>query len=145
MERNDSNSSIRTCVSTIAPPGCSPDIVYTVNNINYTHVCGKIIGYQIGGTNAFGSPNTANPINIDQHYVDGVSLTHGRNPREHIWTFAAARDSSANNRCPCINSTASQPPSFVGTDYFCDTGSETAMEVTDTRFFGNDPLWDGDG
>ena len=33
-------------------------------------------------------------------------------------------------------------PSFVGNDYFCDTGSEN--QVTRT-FYGDDPLWDGAG
>ena len=30
--------------------------------------------------------------NVDDNYVDGISLTHGRNPREHTWTFVAALD-----------------------------------------------------
>ena len=33
---------------------------------------------------------------IDSNYVDGVSLTHGSNPRQHIWTFAAALDEFTN-------------------------------------------------
>ncbi len=130
-QRNDSN--IRTCVSSNPSAGCSPDIVYAVNVV-YRSVCGRIIGYQIGAPNAFGSPTSANPTDIDAHYVDGVSITHG-SPREHTWTFAAARDSSAKDRCPCINSSANPPPSFVGTDYFCDTGSETAAEVNTPPWF----------
>ena len=27
---------------------------------------------------------------IDSYYVDGISLTHGRSPRQHIWSFACA-------------------------------------------------------
>ena len=45
--------------------------------------------------------------NIDGNYVDGISLTHGRNPREHIWTFAGALSetvSVAKLNCPCTNS-----------------------------------------
>ena len=49
-QRTDSN--IRTCVNPSSSGGCSSDIVSTVN-IGYTRVCGRIIGYQIGHTNAF--------------------------------------------------------------------------------------------
>ena len=31
---------------------------------------------------------------------------------------------------------------FIGNDYFCDTGSETDGG---TDFYGDDPLWDGQG
>ena len=54
--------------------------------------CGRIIAYQFGATNA--TIKGAN--NISSAYVDGVSLTHG-NPRQHIWTFAAALDESGNS------------------------------------------------
>lgn len=42
---------------------------------------------------------------IEDIYVDGVSLTHGH-PRQHIWTFAVADDEEADghiNICPCTN------------------------------------------
>ena len=48
--------------------------------------------------------------------------------------------------CPCTNvhnpSSASQPPTFVGNDYFCDTGSENHWSLI---FYPDDPLWDGAG
>ncbi len=31
-------------------------------------------------------------VSINNAYVDGVSLTHGQSPRQHIWTFANAVD-----------------------------------------------------
>ena len=144
-QRTDSN--IRTCVSSSSPAGCSPDIVFDTFNIGYTRVCGRIIGYQIGGTNAFAHQLN----NISADYVDGVSLTHG-DPRQHIWTFAAACDevtshTNHDSQCPCIiNSEVDHdngPPSFVGSDYFCDTGSPTRFY--DNQFLGTDPLWDGAG
>ena len=76
--------------------------------------------------------------------MDGVSLTHG-DPRQHIWTFAAAADETPTNTCPCLDgdlSTGRQPPSFVGNDYFCDTGSR---ETYTSRLYVEDPLWDGAG
>ena len=80
--------------------------------------------------------------------MDGISLTHGRNPRKHIWTFVAAlheRNVHSYNLCPCTNirNSASIPiPPYVGSDYFCDTASENYYQV---RFYPYDPLWDGQG
>ena len=91
---------------------------------------------------------------MDDIYVDGISLTYGRNPREHIWTFAAALDEVGiyiqfplwKSYCPCTNinhpSSTSQPPTFVRNDYFCDTGSENQWSHI---FYPDDPLWDGAG
>ena len=93
----------------------------------------------------------AGPIynNINAVYVDGVSLTHGTSPRSHIWTFAAATHEYNNYQsiynCPCTNIRHTpQPavPSFVGHDYFCDTGSENQVQ---NIFYVDDPLWDGAG
>ena len=51
------------------------------------------------------------------------------------------------SKCPCIiNGEANHnntPPSFVGNDYFCDTGSHERFYGY--RFFEHDPLWDGEG
>ena len=75
--------------------------------------------------------------------MDGVSLTHG-DPRKHIWTFAAALDRSYGERenryppnfCPC--ETNSEPPPFVGEDYFCDAGKEEF--ITGETGLQTDPL-----
>ena len=141
--RHHTDSNIRTCTRNSNSGGCSSVTLYT-SNIHYSRVCGKIKAYQFGSTNAFGY----NPDNIDSYYVDGVSLTHGR-PRQHIWTFAAARDETTSSRysnCPCTNihivNSATPPPAFVGNDYFCDTGSTNQWNLT---FYSDDPLWDGAG
>ena len=121
---------------------------FSVEDIQYSHVCGRIIAYHNEVPIAF----YARTNNIDANYVFGMSLTHGQHPRKHIWTFAGASDESNqdtrnNFKCPCINPTASSSfvPSFVGTDYFCDTAV--------TQYYGGhprilhtaDPLWDGEG
>jgi hypothetical protein len=114
-------------------------------NIQYSKVCGRVIAYQFGTTDAF---DTGRSYTIDGPYVDGVSLTHG-DPRQHIWTFAAAHaEGASNDICPCVNREyatrpSNQPPEFVGNDYFCDTGA-THGPIEDT-FFAADPLWDGAG
>ena len=133
QQRTDSNK--RTCG--IPSPGCF-SVTFSTATLEYSKVCGKITAYQYGLPDAFRGGS-----------VDGVSLTHG-NPREHIWTFVAAYDevsTSPDKNCPCTNtntaSQASQPPAFVGNDYFCDTGSSgTALQGV---FYGDNPLWDGAG
>ena len=99
-ERNDSN--IRTCVRNVAAAGCSA-VEYTplASDIQYSKVCGRVIGYQVGSTGAFGQSTN----NISTAYVDGVSFTHGY-PREHIWILASAPDkvgTSPMSDCPCTN------------------------------------------
>ena len=119
---------------------------FDLYGIAYSQVCGKIIGYQDGTPDAFGQAQTQS---IDGTYVEGISLTYGSNPRQHIWTFAAALDEYGSHpewNCPCTNrnlsSSATPPPGFVGNDYFCDTAAE---EHHQHIFYGDDPLWDGAG
>ena len=141
----------RLCGNTLTGPGCSSTI-FDVQGIEYGQVCGKIIAYQHGSPDTFGAVNQiTRSNNIDENYVDGISLTQGKNPRQHIWTFAAAPDELGvagqwNAYCPCTNinfpASASQPPSFVGNDYFCDTASENQWA---NIFYPDDPLWDGAG
>ena len=141
-QRTDSN--IRTCTRNSNSGGCSSVTLYT-SNIHYSRVCGKIKAYQFGSTDAFGH----NPDDIESHYVDGISLTHGERPRKHIWTFAAAVDETtyeSRSKCPCTNNytanRATPPPTFVENDYFCDTGSSNNYTHV---FYSDDPLWDGVG
>ena len=122
---------------------CSSINNFITPGVDYSSVCGRVIGYQYGETDAFFGDN------INSKYVDGISLTHG-DPRQHIWTFAAARDevgTAPSANCPCINTNQLVPsrnlsPAFVGNDYFCDTGSEDRSQLI---FYGDDPLWDGAG
>ena len=122
---------------------------FDVHGVQYSHVCGRVIAYQkrIGLSFIYQSNG------IDGDYVYGVSITHGQNPREHIWTFAGAPDETLFNpswKCPCINTNINPPPtvpSFVGSDYFCDTTFETywGNAISINLFPINDPLWDGEG
>ena len=136
----------RLCAKNIDSAGCS-SVVFPVQGVKYSRVCGKIIGYQQGSPDAF-SPYDRQNQTIDSHYVDGISLTHGTNSCQHIWTFAAALheyNSYRNSLCPCTNTLNFPPPAvpdFVGHDYFCDTGSGNQFQFI---FYGADPLWDGAG
>ena len=118
--------------------GCS-SVNIAAHGVDYSRVCGKVIAYQ------YGSPDGFYNGNIDSNYLDGVSITHGRYPRKHVWSFAAIHDERVSHgQCPCINHYASipVPPSFVGNDYFCDAASESGWAYT---FYSSDPLWDGSG
>ena len=141
MERIYSDK--HTCVRIETAGGCS-SVHFITPGVEYSNVCGRVIGYQYGSTDAFIISSTS----VDSRYVDGVSLTHG-DPRQHIWTFAAASDevgTSRSSNCPCTNTNqsaqATPPLAFVGNDYFCDTGSEERRQII---FYGDDPLWDGAG
>ena len=120
---------------------------YTVQQ-RYNKVCGQIIGYQFGSTDAF-HPTTIGNNQIDQTYVDGVSVTYGT-PRKHIWTFAAGiSETNAHPQfsCPCASIAGTpQPPSYVGNNYFCESGNPlNTFEVTGNLRYTDDPLWDGRG
>ena len=118
-----------------------------MNGISYSRVCGRIKAYQYWSMDAFYNYYSNRAITIDGVYVDGVSLTHGQNPRKHIWTFANAAAETQSNQyvCPCTKTdtpfTGAVPP-FIGEDYFCDTGSRYKVQ---NQFYSEDPLWDGAG
>jgi len=115
--------------------------VYSTYGISYSHVCGKAIGYQYATVDAFAQ--FAGSQTIDGPYVDGVSLTHGSpGTRQHIWTFVAGNtERTGGASCPCAGGPAA--PSFVGNDYFCESGNTLGAAVA--VFYASDPLWDGEG
>ena len=136
---------LRTCGKP-RQSGCVSTTFQTYG-VEYSHVCGRVLGYQDESPDAFGQWYLRGGT-IDSNYVDGVSLTHGQSPRQHIWTFAGALEEIATNpeyNCPCTKPEVPYTgiiPSFVGQDYFCDTGSREAFRYI---FYPDDPLWDGQG
>jgi len=77
--------------------------VYSTYGINYSHMCGRVIGYGYNSPGAFGPAFGSHTIEED--YVDGVSLTHGPpGARRHIWIFAAGvfETSQRIASCPCV-------------------------------------------
>ena len=113
----------------------------------------RILAYQKGSTDAFHNSVAAGYTSIESAYLDGVSLTHGRaGSRQHIWSFAAAfykQDPGYLTRlnCPCTNTQYNWPyqlPSFIGNDYFCDTGNP-GPGYDALTYYSSDPLWYGEG
>ena len=119
------------------PSGNSAATTYSID-FQYRRVCGRVVGYQ------FGSPDGFLSGNISQVYVDGISITRG-SPREHVWTYAAGLTETASingmSNCPCSTSPGSGPPSFVGINYYCESGNPT--DTFTSQLYTNDKLWDG--
>jgi len=111
--------------------GCY-SVSYSTNGASYQRVCGRARAYQKGSPDGFLDNN-----NIDSNYFDGLSITHG-SPRQHIWTYAVGLTYSA--RCPC--SGGRNPPNFVGTHYYCESGTSN-FDVS--VYYLSDALWDGAG
>ena len=138
----------RLCGKRSSGASCE-SVVYSTFGINYSHVCGRVIAYQYGSPDAF---HESASQTIEGPYVDGLSVTHGSPvSRQHIWTFAAGLVESnpllyPTNSCPCADraTALSLVPSFIGNDYFCESGNPTSTYST-TIFYANDPLWDGQG
>ena len=134
-------ASPRSCSPT-SEAGCS-SLSFSTFGVPFTKVCGRTIGYQRGNIDAFGTYALLGR-GIDNPYVDGLSITYDT-PRRHLWTYAAGHAESDNlggHSCPCASALGTQPPSFVGDHYYCESGNVGGAE---NQWFSDDPLWDGDG
>ena len=147
------HSSPRGCGRTVADAHACDSTIFPICGLSYSSVCGRILAYQRGSTDAFYNSLNLGRTSIDSAYVDGISVTHGPvGSRQHIWTFASAifeEDPSYQTRwnCACTNTRYNWPhqlPSFIQNNYFCDTGNPgPGFSITD--YYTTDPLWDGAG
>ena len=132
-----SGNQYRVCGRPVSGSQSSPATFYTINR-QYSKVCGRVTALQ------FASPDGFHTFNgIDGVYMDGVSITYG-SPRNHIWTFVGSYSEMATraNACPCDSPSGNPPQSFVGSDYYCESGNPNQ----DWRYqaYPNDKLWDGE-
>ena len=140
-----SQNGIRACGRpTSLPVNSCQSVKFSTYSISYSQVCGRVIGYQYVSPDAI-APYRSQKNNLDGAYVDGVSLTHG-NPRKHIWTFMAALQENfflqdGRHECPCAPNSPVTVPSFIGNDYFCESGCPGHWQWN--TFYPGDPLWDG--
>ena len=153
---------VRGCGRATSSVGSCTSVQFPSNGISYSQVCGRVVGYQYGSPDGaypgnyadeeYGSVISQSHKDINSYYVDGVSITHG-SPRQHVWTLIAGQSSAgihswtgdARYNCPCspdstINSTLQ---SFIGNDYFCESGNPNTDGTTLSTHFTSDPLWDG--
>lgn len=117
--------------------------LYSTGGRRYTKVCGRILGFRYGYTNSFHGGATSS---ADERYVDGLSITHGTNPRYHIWTYSAGNSERYNSflgSCPCAGGNGVRPPSFVGENYHCESGYAGGRADPGVVFLSEDVLWDG--
>ena len=141
-------SSLGNCTSVQFPSG-----------ISYSQVCGRVVGYQFGSTDAdypgnytdepYGTSVDTNHNDINSYYVDGVSITRG-SPRQHVWTLMAGlnEDSIGHDgryNCPCSPGSPQNETlqSFIGDDYYCESGNPAPDRRAQSTLYTSDPLWDG--
>ena len=138
------SNGIRACARPSSDLGSCPGTTYTTGR-QYSKICGRIIGYQIGSADSFAMDmivNNPQPT-IDDAYLDGISVTRG-SPRVHIWSNvggANGNSSCIDIKCPCSGGIQA-PPSFVGTNYYCESAYQGDCYLNG-EFFPNDRLWDG--
>ena len=118
--------------------GCY-SVIYSTNE-RYDKVCGRAScrGYQKG------SPDGFRHVTSFFDYFKGLSITHG-SPRQHIWTYVNGVTETRNSHgnCPCAVVGGIDPPAFVGSHYFCESGDVSS--VGDGVYYFSDVLWDGAG
>ena len=140
--RTYSQDGVRACGRPATSSGSCVGITFSSRDIRYSQVCGRMIGYQDGFTDAAHRHQTG--VTINTPYTNGISLTHG-NPRKHIWTLMSGGTDRAKryNHCPCGSAETRPAPSFVGSDYYCESGYRGSSFPLHGVFYTSDPLWDG--
>lgn len=141
---------VRGCTRQARSGTSCSSATFAASGLTYSQVCGRIHAVQTGQTEAFSS-GIFGGAGIDDPYVDGVSVTVGMNPRQHIWSFASTIQALDISEvapiflCPCSSPGVignNDLPSFVGDNFFCDTGNQGGTgDLPDI----NNPLWDGEG
>ena len=132
--------------------GCV-SVTFPSNGITYSQVCGRVVGYEYGSADAVDSTiGTNQHNNINSYYVDGISITRGSS-RKHVWTLMAGLHEasyyhSVNDgryNCPCSKGSTQKAQSFIGNDYFCESGNPSTDGTYQGTLYVSDPLWDGKG
>ena len=123
---------------------CDP-LTFHTYHISYNFVCGKAVGYGYYAPCAFHYSTTTGYNTIDDPYLSGLSITNRKQgQRQHIWSYVAGyREFSTHTcNCPCAVNAGRAPPSFVDTDFHCESGSHATPT---SLWYTSNPLWDGKG
>ena len=131
---------VRACGRPVTNSASCVSVQFPSNGISYSQICGRVTGYQYGSTDAVVGSNN----DINSYYVDGVSITRG-SPRQHVWTLMAGESeaiTSSTRSCPCNTGNTVSVQSFIGNNYFCESGNTASVSLLET-FYTSDPLWDG--
>ena len=127
----------KICVRPPSESGGCVSINVLTHNIQYDRVCAGVGALQIGTPDGISGPNR--PGTIDDAYVDGISVTHGKSPRKHIWTFMGS-SSEKKPICPCATGSTVKVPHFIGNNYFCESGNPDETAVPG-KVYPADELW----
>ena len=141
-----SESNVRMCKSRAYSVNLCESIHYPVHGIAYKNICGRAKGYQFGRGLAFYPYAQRGGRTVTSRYADGLLITRGR-AQHHIWTFAAGASKYTNYptyNCPCALHPGPSAPSFVGENYFCESGNNIGA-WEHYRWYLVDPLWDSGG
>ena len=102
---------------------------FSTHGMNYSKVCGRLRGYQVGITNAFFP--YVNGRRRTHLILDGVLISHGKT-QKYIWAYTTGYGKVINrghhdtkSYCPCINPFTGIVPPFIGNDYYCDSGVDS--------------------
>ena len=140
-------SSKRVCSRSHTVFDRSSSVTFPTHGVPYTKVCGRARGYMYHDIPAFYGYHYRRHTTLDSSYVSGLSVTYG-SPRNHIWTFAGGHSKDyryGHANCPCALYPGRSAPSFVGQNYFCESGN-TGTLVSEVRlWYLDDPLWDSQG
>ena len=82
------SSPVRTCGKGASTTGCG-SVYFSTFGMTYSRVCGRITAYQYGTPDAL-DLSVNHGFDINSAHLDGISLTHGRRSRQHIWSFVYA-------------------------------------------------------
>jgi len=147
------------CTGKNKQAGCY-SATFTTSNTSYSKICGQVRGYQKGSPDAFyphAFAHNSTTGNIPSYiyspsvysktvngvYVDGISITLGKY-RKHVWTYAAGLSDDHDYRhenCPCASISVSVSPTFVGNNYYCESGNTGSFDIK--TLYKDDALWDG--
>ena len=145
QEFNNESQSVRACGRPFNDSSDCASVSYTIHR-QYSKVCGRVIAYQLG------SPHGIFPmkgIDDSETYVDGVSITHGKNPRQHIWTYIAGVTENSTlfrrRNCRCSDMILGRTPqAFVGENYYCESANPSSDLDNPGFLYSEDKLWDGE-
>ena len=137
------SGSVRACGRPVTYCGMCVSVYIPNNGISYSHVCGRVVGYQYGTPDASLTPPSFDRNRLDSHYIDGISITMGPPPRKHVWSLMAGHSEklNTNTNCPCNAGSQASVQSIIGNNYFCESGNPNS--TAPTILYSSDPLWDG--
>lgn len=99
-------SSVRGCGRSSSTVINCDSAYFSNSGLSYNRVCGRMIAYQKGHTDAFSAYANGIASTIERPYSAGLLLTHGPvGSRRYIWTFSSALYKQitvpTDSACPC--------------------------------------------